>query len=80
MKKLQDDSPGERVSFWGIRSVDRRQKPIVCRTAPGAAVFLGLLLVVCNAARAADPSGDLKAWQGAWRLVASTYDAKPQNG
>src|SRR5260370_40946064 len=37
-----------------------------------------LLLVARAARRAANSSEDLKAWQGTWKLVASTYEGKPQ--
>jgi uncharacterized protein (TIGR03067 family) len=41
-------------------------------------VLFGLLLVAWNTLRAADSSDDLKAWQGTWALVASTYDGESQ--
>jgi uncharacterized protein (TIGR03067 family) len=40
--------------------------------------LLSFLLVACDAPRAADSSEDLRAWQGTWKLVSSTYDGAPQ--
>jgi len=41
-------------------------------------VLVSLLFVACNAPREADSSDDLRAWQGTWKLVSSTYDGEPQ--
>lgn len=39
---------------------------------------LSCALVACNVPGAADSSADLKAWQGTWNLVSSTYDGQSQ--
>ena len=42
-------------------------------------LLLSFLLVACNSPRAADSSeDDLRAWQGTWKLISSTYDGQPQ--
>src|SRR5260370_7402461 len=41
-------------------------------------VLLGCLLAGCRVISAADSADDTKKWQGAWKLVACTYDGEPQ--
>jgi uncharacterized protein (TIGR03067 family) len=41
-------------------------------------VLLSCLLVACQAPHAADSLEDARRWQGAWKLVSSTYDGEPQ--
>ena len=41
-------------------------------------LLLSFLLLACNSPRAADSPDDLRAWQGTWNLISSTFDGEPQ--
>ena len=41
-------------------------------------ILLSLSLAACNAPSTADSSDDVRAWQGTWRLISSTYDGEAQ--
>ena len=44
----------------------------------GSLVLLGCILAACRVAVIAGSSDDTEKWQGAWRMVSTTYDGEPQ--
>jgi hypothetical protein len=43
-------------------------------------VLLGCMLAGCKVSFIADAADDTGKWQGAWRMVSTTYDGEPQPG
>ncbi len=44
----------------------------------GWIVLVGCLLAGCRVGIISDSADDTRAWQGAWRMVSTTYDGEPQ--
>ena len=43
-------------------------------------MILASMVASCRVSLIADPADDGRAWQGAWRMVSTTYDGEPQPG
>jgi uncharacterized protein (TIGR03067 family) len=46
----------------------------------GCLMILAIMVASCRVSLIADPADDARAWQGAWRMVSTTYDGEPQPG